>query len=423
MLAAAAAWLALSPHGAGKPPAERGDVLFVTNRHLVETGPPAGRFDGRRGALRHGRCTVGYRPIPLTGDVADSVDFFVPTEFRQVESVALLDREAFIDAIADRDDGAVALYVHGYAYGFPRTCRVGAELQRMVGDDATIVMFSWPSDGNPADYVADRADVDERHPLLAADQLLQLRTVGLDQVGPRPDSGGEGGEGDQSELYRILDPVKQRFQDHLDEEQQAAVRSDLNEFVRLYAFLSQIITFSDPELERLYLFSRYLKRVLPVPPNEMPKGIQEQIDMESYGIRETASGSFTPERGTGGELDPRGAKDPRGASEHEKERLSAIIQELNDRFGAGLTEKDRISLEHLESQLTGDPSLQAAARSNTRENVRLTFEQRAKDQLQDMASSNFQLYKRIADDRAFGKALLDFLFEGFWRGRENDQAG
>jgi hypothetical protein len=105
-------------------------------------------------------------------------------------------------------------------------------------------------------------------------------------------------------------------------------------------------------------------------------------------------------------------------SEHEKERLSAIIQELNDRFGAGLTEKDRISLEHLESQLTGDASLQAAARSNTRENVRLTFEQRAKDQLQDMAASNFNLYKRIADDRQFGKALLDFLFEGFWRGRE-----
>jgi type I restriction enzyme, R subunit len=226
-------------------------------------------------------------------------------------------------------------------------------------------------------------------------------------------------DGDQSELYRILDPVKQRFVDHLDQERQEQVRSDLNEFVRLYAFLSQIVTFSDAELERLYLFSRYLKRVLPVEREHLPREIQDQIDMESYGIRETASGSFTPERGSVGELDPRGPNDPRGMSEHEKERLSAIIQELNDRFGAGLTEKDRISLEHLESQLNGDASLQAAARSNTRENVRLTFEQRAKDQLQDMAASNFQLYKRIADDRKFGKALLDFLFEGFWRGRGN----
>src|SRR5690625_1772850 len=144
--------------------------------------------------------------------------------------------------------------------------------------------------------------------------------------------------------------------------------------------------------------------------------------MESYGIRETSSGSLSPRRGEG-ELEPRGAKDPHGLSTQEKERLSAIIQELNDRFGAGLTEKDRLSLEHLESQLTDDPSLQAAARSNTRENVRLTFEQRAKDQLQDMATSNFNLYKRISDDGVFGKALLDFLFEGFWRARERSGAG
>jgi type I restriction enzyme, R subunit len=154
---------------------------------------------------------------------------------------------------------------------------------------------------------------------------------------------------------------------------------------------------------------------------DLPREIQEQIDMESYGVRETSSGAVPLDRGAG-TIDPRAAKGPMPPSGQEKERLSAIIQELNDRFGAGLTEKDRISLEHLESQLTGDPSLQAAARSNTRENVRLTFEQRAKDQLQDMAASNFQLYKRIADDRAFGKALLDFLFEGFWGAREESSS-
>ena len=62
---------------------------------------------------------------------------------------------------------------------------------------------------------------------------------------------------------------------------------------------------------------------------------QEQIDIESYGIRETHDGSLSPERGKG-ELERRGAKDPWARE---------------------------------------------------------------------------QLYKRIADDRAFGKALRDFLFE------------
>lgn len=50
--------------------------------------------------------------------------------------------------------------------------------------------------------------------------------------------------------------------------------------------------------------------------------------------------------------------------------------------------------------------------------MKLTFEHKVKDHFQDMAASNFGLYKRVTDDRAFGKALLEFLFEGFWRGRE-----
>ena len=222
---------------------------------------------------------------------------------------------------------------------------------------------------------------------------------------------------DQSALYAILDPVKQRYIEHLDEESQAALRSDLDEFVRLYGFLSQILTFQDHELERLYLFSRYLKRVLPVEHEALPKEIQEQIDIESYGIRRTFDGKVDLDRGKG-EIDPRTAKDPVAAEESARERLSAIIRELNDRFGAGLTEEDRRSLEHLEDRLTDDPALQAAARSNTRENVRLTFEHKVRDELQDMATSNFQLYKRISDDREFGRALLDFLFEDFWKGRE-----
>jgi type I restriction enzyme R subunit len=38
----------------------------------------------------------------------------------------------------------------------------------------------------------------------------------------------------------------------------------LRSFIRLYAFLSQIITFKDGDLERLYLFGRLLLRALPL---------------------------------------------------------------------------------------------------------------------------------------------------------------
>ncbi|MFG0314591.1 MAG: type I restriction endonuclease subunit R, partial [Phycisphaerales bacterium] len=154
---------------------------------------------------------------------------------------------------------------------------------------------------------------------------------------------------------------------------------------------------------------------------QLPREIQDQIDMESFKIEKTSEGSLSIDRGKG-PLDPRGGKGgDRGFTDEEMDRLSAIIQELNDRFGANLTEEDRISLAHLEQRLTGDAGLQAAARANTRDNVKLTFKQKVEDYLQDMSKSNFRLYKRINDDRDFGRRLVEFLFEGFWEGREESE--
>jgi len=63
--------------------------------------------------------------------------------------------------------------VHGYNYGFERTCRMAAEMQRSLQDKATVVAFSWPSNGLPSDYVSDQADIEWSVSLLA-DFIRQL---------------------------------------------------------------------------------------------------------------------------------------------------------------------------------------------------------------------------------------------------------
>jgi len=171
VLTAVAGWMAFAGYHSSKPPAEIGDVLIVTNRQFTEDSDPANRFDGRRGELHHLRCAVGYRPIPMSDDVAGRVDFFVPTDFQSIESVEMIDADTFDDAIEADASGPVVLFVHGYAYGFEKTCRMGVALQRMLADQATLVMFSWPSDANPADYVADQVDMEWSVPALA--ELLQ----------------------------------------------------------------------------------------------------------------------------------------------------------------------------------------------------------------------------------------------------------
>ena len=164
--------------------------------------------------------------------------------------------------------------------------------------------------------------------------------------------------------------------------------------------------------------SRYLRRLLPPDPNELPREVQQNIDMESYRIQQTGSGRIALERKPG-VLDPMGTKGDYGRAPEEIESLSRIIAELNERFGLNLGPEHRVTLGQMMEKLDGDAALDAAARANTRENVRLTFDQKVEHVIQEIVDSNFDLYKRITDDRAFGEVIKNFLFDQYLRGHRN----
>jgi type I restriction enzyme, R subunit len=64
----------------------------------------------------------------------------------------------------------------------------------------------------------------------------------------------------------------------------AAVSGEVAAYVRLYAFLSQIIPYGDPALEKLYSYGRFL---LP----HLPKSASNSAMKWAYSI--TASSEFT----------------------------------------------------------------------------------------------------------------------------------
>jgi len=215
----------------------------------------------------------------------------------------------------------------------------------------------------------------------------------------------------QDQLYAVLAPEVDRFK-LLPAEEQHDFRSQLTDYVRLYAFLAQVLTFADADLEKLYVFARYLRRLLPPDRVELPREVQQNIDMESYRLQQTASGRIGLDR-QAGILEPMATKERYGAAPEELESLSRIIAELNERFGLNLGPEHRVTLGQMMEKLDADAALDASARVNTRENVRLTFDQKVEHVIQEIVDSNFDLYKRITDDRAFGDALKNFLFDQY----------
>jgi type I restriction enzyme R subunit len=221
----------------------------------------------------------------------------------------------------------------------------------------------------------------------------------------------------QDRLYTVLSPLVERF-GQLSEDERADFRGQLTDYARLYAFLAQVLTFADADLEKLYVFAKYLRRLLPADREALPREVQQNIDMESYRIQQTGSGKIALDRKIG-VLDPVSTKSPNGAAREELESLSRIIAELNERFGLNLGPEHRVTLGQMMDKLDEDAGLDAAARVNTRENVRLTFDQKVEHVIQEIVDSNFELYKRITDDRAFGEVVKNFLFDQYLRAHRN----
>ena len=100
------------------------------------------------------------------------------------------------------------------------------------------------------------------------------------------------------------------------------------------------------------------------------------------------------------------------------EALSRIIADLNERFGIELGPEHRVTLGRMLDRLGEDAALEVATRVNTLENVRITFDHKVEQVIQEIVDINFDLYKRITDDPTFGEILKNHLFDQYLRAHE-----
>lgn len=220
-------------------------------------------------------------------------------------------------------------------------------------------------------------------------------------------------KGKQEKIHAVLNPVIDRYLER-DEDERADFKDHLVSYVRLFAFLSQIITFTDADLEKLYQFSRHLLQKLPVPRDKLPVEITENINMDSYRIQQTSSGEIKL-MGGDGELQPISELGTGRSSEEELAPLSEIVHYMNEHYGTEFTDVDKVKYfaEDMERRLTGNDALVKASNPdiNSRENFRLAFNEFFSDTLEGMIDSNFEIYKKVVDDEEFGKLFRAVMFD------------
>ncbi|MCG5531279.1 DEAD/DEAH box helicase family protein [Halorhodospira halochloris] len=121
-------------------------------------------------------------------------------------------------------------------------------------------------------------------------------------------------------------------------------KKDLNSFVRIYEFLSQVINYNDRDLEALAVFGRYLVPLLRLESIEEDSVDVSELQLTHYRIQKQAEHSLKlgEEQGEYA-LRPVSEVGSGTAREPEKKQLQEIIDKLNELFGQDIADEDQLN--------------------------------------------------------------------------------
>lgn len=174
---------------------------------------------------------------------------------------------------------------------------------------------------------------------------------------------------------------------------------------RAYSFLSQVVDFADVALEELYLAGRALRSLLPAIGGGGSLDLGSEVELTHLRMEKTSEGGVTPLHGTG-ELPQTYGGEPK-RSEAERERLSSIIEVLNERFGTILGTADQLFFDQMEESWLADDHLVEQARANPLDAFRIVFDDKFLGTIVTRMDDNEEIFRRILDEPAFKAAVME----------------
>ena len=221
--------------------------------------------------------------------------------------------------------------------------------------------------------------------------------------------------GSHARLLAHLQPARDRFK-RLSDEQQAEFTDRVGAFVNLYAFLSQIIPYSDTELEQLSAFCRALLPYLRADRQRETVRLGDAVALEYYRLQQVSSGAIRLGDDDAHVVGPSAVGT--GTPEEPTAPLSEIIQQLNDRFGTSFTEADRLFFEQIEKDSVGVDYVRRIALANNFEKFDLGIRDRIRKVIIDRMAENDAIAARCLNDPEFEEIvfsrLLRRIYDTIW---------
>ena len=221
-------------------------------------------------------------------------------------------------------------------------------------------------------------------------------------------------EASRDRLDPILDSCVAIYKTDLDEDGQVDFKGKAKAFVRTYNFLAAILSYTNPEWEKLSIFLNFLIPKLPAPKEEdLSKGILQTIDMNSYRaeVQAQLAINLTDE---GHEIEPVPTAGGGHLSEPELDRLSNIIKLFNEQWG-GIDWKDidkiqQVITEEIPSKVSADEAYRNASANADAQTARIELDKALLRVMVTLMSDYTELFKQFSDNPTFKRWLTDAIF-------------
>ena len=216
---------------------------------------------------------------------------------------------------------------------------------------------------------------------------------------------------EEGNLHPVLDKVVDNWNILDDDEQREDFRLKVSSYTRLYSYLSQIINFKDIELEKHYIFYRYLSKKLKTKTKEK-FNIENLIDLESLRIQElhdhidpleqtdhvyegitTSAGTYTPPT---------------------KDLLSDIIETINSRYGVNLTEDDKVNIDTVRKKIYEDEEIKKyMTGANSEQNKQDYFKKQFDNIILSLLKDRFDFYKKLDENSGLKNLIFDKIYKDY----------
>jgi len=217
---------------------------------------------------------------------------------------------------------------------------------------------------------------------------------------------------DNAAMNGVLDQAVDRFKE-LEEDERKETKALLVNFRNLYAFMSQVIPYQDSDLEKLYIYLRFLLTKLPRREGGGTVQLDEEVELQYYRLQKIGEGRIDL---TAGQAQPlKGPNDVGTGQEDAPIRLSELIDLLNERFGTDFTQADQLFFDQIQEEAIESDVLQQAAETNSKEDFRYVFEKAFEGLIMERVEGNEEIFGKLMADGEFRKLALEHLLHKVYR--------